>query len=676
MDGTTYTVTMIEATGWSMYIGLDRELPFDFALELDGAQFASGDASFNSYSYGNVYRWTGTDLSWSDGNTVEIRLLHEVEAPANVPATGAPAVTGTTQVGETLTADTSGIADEDGLEDAAFSYQWIAGDAVITGATNSTHTLVELDEGKTIKVRVSFTDDAGNEEALTSPATDPVAKAEPTEPPAKPTGLVAAASHDSVTLFWDDPQDTSITGYVILRRNRDTDAQGELTTLVENTGTTETTYTDSTVQPATGYEYRVKAMNAAGTSNQQCYVNIDTPNTPSPARTPAYALYQAEQETQQAEATVSEPEGEDLTNRPNTQGYIAIGESATGAIGQPGDGDAFRVELEGGVTYQVDIKGESTADGTLTDPYLRAIKDSEGTKIPGTSNDDSNNTLNSQMMFTPSETGTYYIAVASKFHVGTYRVEVSAVAAHVTGHGVPGPGINWGCSNQDRHSGNCRTHYDSNPGDFGRKWFYAYCPHDMASGTEDGTPVQGGTNQLVSLSNNSYGVRPECTMDNNSSDCRVPTYPLGEVVPCTGIGFSSTIWGYENAKRRWYLNPDVGEVPTADTADQVRHLGEVTPENPIEYRHLISSVQQQDWYRFSVSQSGTVCLSSDANFTAGRARRNVDGEPRRISGATLTRTTTEFEAEPGEYYAYIPSRGTNTSFGEYTLTIRFGDCSG
>ena len=185
VDGTTYTVTMIETTGWWMYIGLDRELPFDFALELDGAQFASGDASFNSYSYGNIYRWTGTGLGWSDGDAVEVRLLHAVEAAANIPATGAPAVTGTAQVGETLSSDTSAIADQDGLEDTSFSYQWTADGADIAGATGSTYTLAEADEGRTVSVRVSFTDDAGNEETLTSEATGAVESA----PLAAPTSL-------------------------------------------------------------------------------------------------------------------------------------------------------------------------------------------------------------------------------------------------------------------------------------------------------------------------------------------------------------------------------------------------------------------------------------------------------------------------------------------------------
>ena len=40
------------------------------------------------------------------------------------------------------------------------------------------------------------------------------------EPPAQPTGLTATASHDQVVLTWADLGDDSITGYVILRRNR------------------------------------------------------------------------------------------------------------------------------------------------------------------------------------------------------------------------------------------------------------------------------------------------------------------------------------------------------------------------------------------------------------------------------------------------------------------------
>ena len=108
--------------------------------------------------------------------------------PSNTPATGAPTITGTAEVGETLTADTTGIADDDGLDNAAFAYQWLADDAEINGANASTYILVATDVGKAVKVRVSFTDDAGNDEELTSAVTGAVAAAPP--PPNTPaTGL-------------------------------------------------------------------------------------------------------------------------------------------------------------------------------------------------------------------------------------------------------------------------------------------------------------------------------------------------------------------------------------------------------------------------------------------------------------------------------------------------------
>ena len=201
---------------------------------------------------------------------------------SNSPATGTPTISGTAQVGETLTSDTSGIADADGLANATFSYQWLADDTDITGATGLTYTLTDSEESKAIKVQVSFTDDADNEETLTSAATGAVAGAQPTEPPAKPTGLDATATHDSVSLTWDDPGDDSITGYVILRRIPGVDPEGHFDELVANTGTAATTYTDDTVSAETRYTYRIKAINGAGTSERSRWSHIDTPAAPVP----------------------------------------------------------------------------------------------------------------------------------------------------------------------------------------------------------------------------------------------------------------------------------------------------------------------------------------------------------------------------------------------------------
>ena len=117
---------------------------------------------------------------------------------SNTTATGEPTITGTIRVGETLTADTTDLSDSDGLNNATFTYQWLADDADITDATGSTYALVAADEGKTIKVRVTFTDDSGHQETLTSAATVAVASA--------PSPLTAAIhdapeSHDGQAVF-------------------------------------------------------------------------------------------------------------------------------------------------------------------------------------------------------------------------------------------------------------------------------------------------------------------------------------------------------------------------------------------------------------------------------------------------------------------------------------------
>ena len=107
------------------------------------------------------------------------------------------------------------------------------------------------------------------------------------EPPAQPTGLSATASHDAITLTWDDPDDASITGYVILRRNRDTDEEGYFDELVADTGSAATTYTDNTVAAENRYTYRIKAINAYGVSERSRWLHIATPAAPEPEEEPA-----------------------------------------------------------------------------------------------------------------------------------------------------------------------------------------------------------------------------------------------------------------------------------------------------------------------------------------------------------------------------------------------------
>ena len=131
-----------------------------------------------------------------DGRGLSVGQAILVLGPQNSAASGAPTISGTAQVGQTLIASTSGIADADGVANATFSYQWLADDADISGGTGSSYTLVAADEGKVITVTVAFTDDAGNAESLTSAATTAVAK-----PPLTAAVHDKPSSHDGSTAF-------------------------------------------------------------------------------------------------------------------------------------------------------------------------------------------------------------------------------------------------------------------------------------------------------------------------------------------------------------------------------------------------------------------------------------------------------------------------------------------
>ena len=207
---------------------------------------------------------------------------------------------GTVRVGEELAVDTSAVSDDDGMTNAAFTYQWIRSEGAtvtdIENATSASYTLVDADVGNTIRARVSFTDDAGNPETLTSQATAAVTGAERTEepepvqeteedteahePPEPPLNLTATVNPDgSVSLNWDAPDDDSVTGYQILRRRP---GEGEKTLLVyvDDTGSTATSYTDSNLTAGTRHVYRVKAINDAGLSMWSNFARVEVPGNP------------------------------------------------------------------------------------------------------------------------------------------------------------------------------------------------------------------------------------------------------------------------------------------------------------------------------------------------------------------------------------------------------------
>ena len=166
--------------------------------DIDGATSSSYELTSSEQGQTIQVRVTFTD----DAENEETLTSAATEAVATAPnraATGAPTISGTLQVGETLTASTSAINDEDGLENVSYEYQWIVGGTDIDGATGSSYLLTSSEQGQTIQVKVTFTDDADNEETLTSVATAAVAAKANTAPTGLPTITGTAQVEQTLT---------------------------------------------------------------------------------------------------------------------------------------------------------------------------------------------------------------------------------------------------------------------------------------------------------------------------------------------------------------------------------------------------------------------------------------------------------------------------------------------
>ena len=309
-----------------------------------------------------------------------------VSRPADAEPTGLPTITGTAEVGETLTADTSGISDANGLSNPGFTYQWVRSganpDAEITGATGSSYTVAGEDAGNSLKVTVSFTDDHGYAHSLTSSPTPPVGAGTGTGP-----GLISSFLHnddctgDTATTCiltlgghfdgnihnpgsreyeedWVKLEDLTTGRYKFRLTGRGSNPSPELTMIIRKEGRSPGTVADGT------HIHHFVAGNDAGLAGSPTDVYIEVRGENGDYRLSVERL------------SYIEPSGADLASGATTAGWLEVGydpyPGKSGNISSSTDQDAFRVNLEAGKNYRIDVKGSERTDygGTAPDTIM------------------------------------------------------------------------------------------------------------------------------------------------------------------------------------------------------------------------------------------------------------------------------------------------------------------
>lgn len=192
-------------TGPSFFLSYERPHPlppgFQYIVEASSDLVAWSESGLVTES-SNIDNGTETvtirdGVSVGAANAKRFMRLRVVESPAvTAPqSVAAPGLTGSTEVGQTLSATTGTW--NDGGEAPAYTYQWLRNGVPIDGATAATYQTVAADVGATLAVRVTATNSGGSTNAVSAgfgPVVAPVAALA-----IRPDGWTAEVTFDGLT---------------------------------------------------------------------------------------------------------------------------------------------------------------------------------------------------------------------------------------------------------------------------------------------------------------------------------------------------------------------------------------------------------------------------------------------------------------------------------------------
>ncbi|MBL4596255.1 MAG: fibronectin type III domain-containing protein, partial [Robiginitomaculum sp.] len=255
-----YLVEFNDGTGWT-------EFPESISLT---------SVTVDNLSNGQAYQFRA-----SAQNTIGF-------SPASTPVSVTPAtlpgiVTGLSAIPDNKQVSLSWVAPSDGgspITDYIIEYSTDNGVTWTTftdGTSTGTSTIViGLSNGRDYQFRVSAVNDIGNGDPSTTTTATPITVA------ASPTGLTATTfSSTQINLSWNAPTSSggsTVTGYLIERYD---DVTETFEPLVDDTGSTTTTHSDTELDSGIKYEYRVSAITEGGTGDPSGKSSATTLSVPS-----------------------------------------------------------------------------------------------------------------------------------------------------------------------------------------------------------------------------------------------------------------------------------------------------------------------------------------------------------------------------------------------------------
>ena len=126
-------------------------------------------------------------------------------------------------------------------------------------------------------------------------------------------------------------------------------------------------------------------------------------------------------------STVSQAANDDFPLSVDTPAVLTVNAGSRGGrINYVDDGDLFRADLTAGVTYRFDLTSPATSD---VDPYLMLFGLQPEVELIAYNDDLSEESLDSRLYFTPSDSGSYYLAAYDYAQAtGSYAITAASVS--------------------------------------------------------------------------------------------------------------------------------------------------------------------------------------------------------------------------------------------------------